>query len=185
MEPRIWSYRGTLFPGSYCSHSHREANTGREQQGLNVLTGKASEALWEGGCARAKSHSLCLHRSSEERALNATQSHLWAFRISGSLRPLKKSEQKQAGFRLVEARCLCRRLIGSVLEWVTWAIKHIFSTGNECGLFLKRSVPRRHGQLIFTVGCVYQGGNTLTCLNWFETYPALFTRQHAILTQLL
>lgn len=117
------------------SHTHREANTGREQQGLNVLTGKALEALWEGGCARAKSHSLCLHRSSEERALNATQSHLWAFQISGSLRPLKKSGQKQAGFRLVEARCLCRRLIGSVLEWVTWAIKHIFSTGNECGLF--------------------------------------------------
>lgn len=152
MEPRIWSYRGTLFPGSYCSHSHREANTGREQQGLNVLTGKALEALWGGGCVRAKSHSLCLHRSSEERALNATQSHLWAFQISGSLRPLKKSEQKQAGFRLVKARCLCRQVIGSVLEWITWAIKHIFSTGNECGLFKKEHSSslwstHLHGQL--------------------------------------
>lgn len=86
-EPRIWSNRGTLFPHSYCSHSHREANAGREQRGLNVLTAKALECTLSGKvcCVCAKSHSLCLLRSSEERALNATQSHLWAFQISGSL----------------------------------------------------------------------------------------------------
>lgn len=48
MTPRTWSKRGTLFPDSYCSHSHREANTGREHWGLNVLTAKALEGTLSG-----------------------------------------------------------------------------------------------------------------------------------------
>ena len=48
VAPRTWSNRGTLFPDSYCSHSHREAKTGREQLGLNVLTGKALEGTLRG-----------------------------------------------------------------------------------------------------------------------------------------
>lgn len=96
MEPRIESYRGTLFVDSYCSHSCREGQyrwgTARAECANRQSLGGYSERG-----VQAKSHSLCLHRSSEERALNRPQSHLWGF---SNLRQLKASLEIQAESRV-------------------------------------------------------------------------------------
>ncbi len=115
MEPRTWSNRGTLFPDSYCSHSLREAGAGRERRGLNVLTGKALEGTLRGSVC-AKSHSLCLLGSSEERALNTTQSHLWAFsnlwQLKASLEIRAKTTRISSGESMVALRTADRQCFG-------------------------------------------------------------------------